>query len=49
MMIWTGVVEVSFIDVIVVDVSLTALFEEEHAANNESPQTIISFKRMATY
>ena len=48
-MIWTGVVEVSFNDVIVVDVSLTASFEEEHAVNNESPQTIISFERMSTY
>lgn len=48
-MIWTGTVEVSFIDAIVVDVSLTALFEEEHADNNESPQTIISFERTTTY
>jgi len=49
MMIWIGVVEVSFNDVIVVDVSLTALFEEEHADNNESPQTIISVERTTTY
>jgi len=48
-MIWTGTVEVSFIGTIVVDVSLTALFEEEHDDNNESPQTIISFERMDTY
>ena len=49
MMIWIGTVEVSFMGAIVVDVSLTALFEEEHADNNESPQTSISFERMDRY